>query len=48
MKLEKTIKTEMKQTVLQGMERVTAKHFEGINDQVAQVKYSCLKRKVES
>ena len=37
MKLEKTIKTEMKQTVLQGMERVTAKYFDGLNNQVAQV-----------
>lgn len=37
MKLEKTIKTEMKHSVLQGMERITAKYFEGLNNQVAQV-----------
>ncbi|XP_066936183.1 enhancer of mRNA-decapping protein 4-like isoform X2 [Clytia hemisphaerica] len=36
MKLEKTIRTEMKQTVLAGMEKMTAKYFESLNNQVAQ------------
>jgi len=37
MKLEKTIKSEMKQTVLHGMEKVAAKYFESMNNQIAQV-----------
>ena len=37
MKLEKTIKAEMKQTVLHGMEKVAAKYFESMNNQIAQV-----------
>ena len=37
MKLEKTIKNEMKQTVLHGMEKVASKYFENMNTQIAQV-----------
>ena len=42
MKLEKTIKAEMKQTVLPGMEKVACKYFDSLNNQVAQVKLSLL------